>query len=241
LPRTNNLPAPDSSLAADHPQRNDQALAYLRGLLLDGGLEPDQQISTDEVARRLGISRAPATDAVKRLARDGFLEIVPQVGCRVRAPRSAEVEDFYQLFARSEALITGFAAARRTEDQVRCFDGVAREVDARTRDLSSREGAGPELRALNRRRYEAIHELAGSPIAAELVSNMWDRSDFYVRIAFGEFVVSRSVQARFRKIATAIRRRDPETASHETCSYLVAVGGSAAKRLALSSAATPED
>ena len=232
MPKILNLPEPVSSLLADHPQRSDRALAYLRGLLLDGGLEPDRRISTEEVARRLGISRAPATDAVKRLARDGFLEIVPQVGCRVRAPQSAEVEDFYELFSRSEALITGLAAARRTDDQAQSFRTLAKEIDSRTQHLSKAEDAGPELRALNRRRYEAIHELANSPIAAELVANMWDRSDFYLRVAFGEFVVSRAVQTVFRKISKAIIDGDAATASEETRSYLSAVGKRAAGRLA---------
>lgn len=233
MPKTTHLPEPTPSLLADHPQRSDRALAYLRGLLLDGGLDPDRRISTEEVARRLGISRAPATDAVKHLARDGFLEIVPQVGCRVRAPQSAEVEDFYELFSRSEALITGLAAARRTDDQAQSFASLAKEIDSRTQHLSQvAEDAGPELRALNRRRYEAIHELASSPIAAELVANMWDRSDFYLRVAFGEFVISRAVQIVFRKISRAIIDGDAASASEETRSYLSAVGKRAAGRLA---------
>ncbi len=138
MPKTTHLPEPAPSLVAAHPQRHDQALAYLRGLLLDGGLEPDQRISTEEVARRLGISRAPATDAVKRLARDGFLEIVPQVGCRVRSPQSEEVDDFYQLFSRSEALITGFAATRRTKDQASLFESLSDEIDSRMREQMER-------------------------------------------------------------------------------------------------------
>ena len=77
------LPTPASAIHARFSNRNDLALAYLKGLLLDGGLEPEQVISTEDVGRSLGISRGPATDAIKRLARDGFIDVVPQVGCRV--------------------------------------------------------------------------------------------------------------------------------------------------------------
>jgi len=50
--------------------------------MLDGGLEPDDLISTDEVAKALRISRAAVTDAIKRLVRDGFMTVMPRVGCR---------------------------------------------------------------------------------------------------------------------------------------------------------------
>jgi DNA-binding GntR family transcriptional regulator len=218
------LPAPSPSLEATFPHRHDRALAYLRGLLLDGGLEPDQIISTEDVARSLGISRAPTTDAIKRLSRDGFMDVVPQVGCRVRSPGPDEVADFYELFSRSEALITGFAAERRTAAQAAAFKSLADEVEEQIGVLMKTEGSGPALRALNRRRYEVIHELAGSAITSELVANMWDRSDFYIRVAYGQFVFSRSVQAANFKIANAVFAGDRKTAATESESYLASIG-----------------
>jgi len=225
------LPEPAATLAATFPNRNDLALAYLKGQLLDGGLEPGQVFSTEDVAQRLRISRAPATDAIKRLARDGFIAVAPQVGCRVRTPKPAEVADFYRLFARSEALITGFAAARRTESQASSFQALTSSLTQRVRDARNRENPGPKLRSLNRERYEAIHALANSQIAGELVSNMWDRSDFYVRVACGTFVLPRAAQSASTKISKAIVAGDADTASGETESYLSAIGEQTAARL----------
>lgn len=213
------------------PHRHDRAFAYLRQLLLDGGLEPDQVISSEVVARALGISRAPVTDAIKRLVSDGFLTVIPQVGCRINAPQPREVADFYRLFARSEGVITTLAAERRSPEQAEALESLAKELDRRYRELRRQKGSGAELRALNRRRYKAIHMLAGSRIAAELVANMWDRSDFYIRIAYGAFVYGSKVHGDNTAICRAIVAGDGVAAGTRTEAYLLRVGEQIAGKL----------
>ena len=222
-----NLPPPHPALETQFQQRHDRAFAYLKGLLLDGGLEPNDVISTEEVGRALDISRAPATDAIKRLVRDGFMIVLPQVGCRVCQPLAKDVDDFYRLFAKSEALITHMAASRRTAEQISRFEAVIVEIDTQLNG----DPSGVDLRALNRKRYEAIHAMASSKIAGELVANMWDRSDFYIRVAYGEFVYSSAVHATGKKIARAIIAGDADTAAQETETYLLRVGSETAATL----------
>ncbi len=223
-----NLPAPDPMLETQFQQRHDRAFAYLKGLLLDGGLEPNDLISTEEVGRALGISRAPVTDAIKRLVRDGFMIVLPQVGCRICEPLAEDVDDFYHLFAKSEALITRMAAERRTPGPIAAFTALTAQIDAQLRNNLP----GADARALNRQRYEAIHAMADSKITGDLVANMWDRSDFYIRIAYGSFRFSSAVQASNTKIARAIIDGDADTAAQVTEAYLLRVGVSTAATLA---------
>ncbi len=208
--------------------RHDRAFAYLKSLLLDGGLEPNAVFSTDDVARALKISRAPATDAVKRLVRDGFVDVIPQVGCVVTSPGPSEVEDFYRLFAESEAVIASLAAERCTPAQSASFEAKTVTLKERFDALRGGEGNGPRLRSLNRERFEAIHEMAASKVVGEIVANMWDRSDFYIRIAYGQFVYSRGTHATNLKIGEAILEGDTETAADTTRKWLERVGANIA-------------
>ena len=223
-----NLPAPHPLLETQFQQRHDRAFAYLKGLLLDGGLEPNDVISTEAVGRALNISRAPVTDAIKRLVRDGFIIVLPQVGCRVCEPLAEDVDDFYRLFAQSEALITRMATERRTPGANAAFAALTAEIDAQLDNNLS----GVDQRALNRQRYEAIHAMADSKITGDLVANMWDRSDFYIRVAYGSFRYSAAVHAANMKIARAIIDGDADTAAEETKAYLLQVGVSTAASLA---------
>lgn len=226
------LPVPDKDLESSVPLRHDRAVAYLKTLLLDGGLEPNDVISTEDVGRRLDMSRAPVTDAIKRLVRDGFVTVIPQVGCQIRSPKAEEVSDFFDLFSRSEALITGYAAGRCASAQAREFRKLSERIEKEQKAIAEDVNSGPALRALNRQRYRVIHELAASPITDDIVANMWDRSDFYIRLALGRFHMSPKVIEVNAEITKAIINGEASIASRKTQSYLSNVGKLIASKMA---------
>ena len=225
------LPVAPAELRAANPRYHDLAYAYLKGLLLDGGLEPGDQISSDRVGRVLAISRPPVADAIRRLVKDGLLDVLPQIGCRVVVPVPGQVADFYLVFAATEAVVARFAAERRTP-------GQARELRRLLTTLSPRTGLpdGPDARAAvlrqrNRVRYEALHELAGSPLASGIGESFWDRSDFFLRVAFGRFEVPRYVTVAHKALFAAVVDGDAAVAEHETRSYLAQLGRDVAAAL----------
>lgn len=226
------LPPAGAALRALHPRLHDLAYAYLKGLLLDGGLDPGDQLSSDGVGRALSISRAPVGDAIRRLTMDGFLVVLPQIGCKVIEPVPAEVADFYELFAATEATIARFAAERRTPaqaDQLRqLLTSLARRADLPD-DPTERAIA---LRLRNRRRYERLHELAASPLSTGIGESFWDRSDFFLRLAFGRFDTPRYVAVAYKALFDAIVAGDADTAEGEARHYLARLGRDVAAALA---------
>src|SRR5215212_8763233 len=142
------LPDAPESLRRGTPRLHDLAYAYLKGLLLGGGLDPGDQISSEGVGRVLSISRAPVTDAIRRLTVEGLLEILPQVGCRVVRPVPAEVKDLYELFGATEGVIARLASERRTAGEAEHFErrcaalasaaGLPDDPDARFVELRKR-------------------------------------------------------------------------------------------------------
>ena len=218
------LPDAPESLREGTPRLHDLAYAYLKGLLLGGGLDPGDQISSEGVGRVLAISRAPVSDAIRRLTVEGLLEILPQVGCRVVRPVPAEVRDLYEVFGASEGVIARWAAERRSGDE-------AEEFRALCDSLASVEGlpADPdarflELRRRNRRRYEMLHRLARSPLSTGSGEKYWDRSDFFLRVTFGGRDLPGFVRDARAALADAVVASDGQTAEHETRRYLVRLG-----------------
>ena len=230
--QSKSLPPPRVRHAgASHVHLHERAHAYLKDLLLDGGLEPGDVISTEGVARALSISRAPVTDAVKRLTAEGFFVVMPQIGYRVVLPEPQEVADFYELFALNEAYITRLAAERRSPAEARTFSGLVADLVKQARNAKPAAGHGPLLRQLNRSRHEAIHALARSPLNGRIVAALWDRSDFYIRLAFGRFVPPRAATEAQAVIARAVVDGDGALAERETLSCLRELGAAAAAGL----------
>jgi DNA-binding GntR family transcriptional regulator len=91
--------------AAEH------AHAVLRAEILAGALSPDEKLTETALATKLGISRTPVREAVKRLIIEGFLTRRKGEGLRVATLTPDEVQ---QIFA-TRLLLESHAARRAAE------------------------------------------------------------------------------------------------------------------------------
>jgi DNA-binding GntR family transcriptional regulator len=225
------LPQPDPDLLGGGDTLADRCASYLKGLLLDGGLEPGQPISIAAVTRVMGVSRQPVMDAVRRLEIEGFIQVLPQIGCRVVSPKVEAVGDFFQFFARAEGLVCRLAAERRSEEDAKALQLLADVMLRESSAAGPPDARDPTYRHLNRRLHNAIHDLARSPIASEISLSMWDRCDFYSRAAFGSLYFSPAVRRAHAAIVAAIVAGDGDAADSVTVAHLSGVGERAVGRL----------
>lgn len=105
----------------------DAAYDRLRSAIVDGTLRPGAALRTDELAERLGLSRAPIREAIARLTADGLVETKPQSYTRVTALVEKDVEDAAAVVAAMHDLAVRSAAGRLTAEQV----GRMRAANAR--------------------------------------------------------------------------------------------------------------
>ncbi|MEX2481147.1 MAG: GntR family transcriptional regulator [Gammaproteobacteria bacterium] len=212
--------------------RADAAYEYLRESLLEGPLVAGERLSVVELTRVLGCSRVPVMEAMKRLASEGFVRIVPQVGCHVVTPRFEDVRDFFVLFAAVESTVTGFAAARRDAADVAELEQVCDRIAA---ELPRAKGPGepdPTYRRLNLLFYTCLHRMARSPVSSGIARSLWDRSDFYIKLAFGSLYFSKRVRRAHAAISAAVIAGDSPGAQAAVRAHLLAVGEGVAARFA---------
>lgn len=211
--------------------RADLAYAVLRERLLEGPLAAGERLSVVALGAELGCSRVPVMEALKRLESEGFVRIVPQVGCHVVSPAAAEIRDFFALFAAVEGTVIGFAAARREAAEIPAFEGLCDDIERAAAAAAPPGQPDPTYRRLNARLHSAIHALARSPMTTALARGLWDRSDFYIRLAFGSLYFSRRVREAHRAMRHAIVAGDAAAARTAVADHLVAVGESVARAL----------
>lgn len=77
---------------AEHGTLADQAYAQLKRMIFDFTLMPGSRCSESELAQRLAVSRTPLRQALQRLEREGFLQVMPKIGWQV-APLDFDVFD----------------------------------------------------------------------------------------------------------------------------------------------------
>jgi len=194
---------------------SDTAYEHIKAQLLDRRVQANAWLPIEEIAAELGSSRQPVMDAMKRLVLEGFVEIVPQVGCRVRNPDVQEIDDFYRLFAAGESLIAELAAARATPTDILTLQLISAQIGELVKTPVSDEHKGETYRTLNRRLHAEMRRICRSQTLADVVESLGDRSDFYVALSDQPMFALNIDQAHreHEEIVAAIAKGDGKAAS----------------------------
>ena len=72
---------------------SDVAYNRLLDALRHGGFKPGDNLSTNRISQLLGISRTPVSHAVRRLAQEGIIQVIPGHSISVAAPSFREALD----------------------------------------------------------------------------------------------------------------------------------------------------
>lgn len=168
-----------------------------------------ERILVKELVSELGVSRQPVMTALGRLDSEGFVRIIPQVGCQVVDPSIEEIGDFFLMFQRFEGLLSELAAQRRSEADLRDLKRVQAQIVALDSATSNDAAAYLDL---NRAFHGIIHQMAQSPLLEERQRANFNMADFFIThsAGFGQLMVG--TEPEHDAIIDAIERRAPERA-----------------------------
>mgnify|MGYP000063538050 CR=1 FL=1 len=200
--------------AAGRGRLASEVYSTVKRQLLEGEYAAGQRISVEALKVTFGVSKQPIMDALRQLASEDLVEIVPQVGCVVRTYSTDDRTEFYEFFAVLEGTLAARAAANMTPELVARLEATELQVSALTAESDVHLRA-VHYRRLNRTFHELVHELAGSAIMSNISRRMWDLGDFLVNtsgntLAFGSATSERHHD--HEQVIDAIRAGDAEQA-----------------------------
>jgi len=113
---------------------SEQAYDQIRHDIVSGVLKENERLTEQALAKRIGLSRTPVREAIKRLIHEGFIESESGYSTRVASFSADEAEQVFQLRIMLEGYAIRRAASFATQDQVNKLRSLAthmtRLVDA---------------------------------------------------------------------------------------------------------------
>lgn len=103
---------------------SDQVYALVRKAIVLGRLPPGSPIQETEIAGKLGISRTPVREAVKKVSDEGLIEVFAQHGTFVSDIRRSQVEEAYVIRIALESESVERAAAVITPRQLQDLEDI---------------------------------------------------------------------------------------------------------------------
>jgi DNA-binding GntR family transcriptional regulator len=95
---------------------HDEVLARLREFIVEGNLAPGARVPERLLCERFGISRTPLREALKVLASEGLIDLLPNRGARVRRIGEQEIVELFDVMGGLEALAGRLACERITDE-----------------------------------------------------------------------------------------------------------------------------
>ncbi|WP_207458192.1 GntR family transcriptional regulator [Azospirillum sp. SYSU D00513] len=92
-----------------------EVLARLRTYIVEGNLADGARVPERQLCELFGVSRTPLREALKVLAAEGMIDLLPNRGARVRALGPDEIREAFDVMGGLEALAGRLACERITE------------------------------------------------------------------------------------------------------------------------------
>jgi DNA-binding GntR family transcriptional regulator len=185
---------------------HEKLVVLLRDLIVEGDIEPGARISERLLCERFGVSRTPLREALKVLASEGLVELLPNRGARIARLDDKDVADMFEVMAALEALAGRLACARIGEAALAEIRALHYQMLAHymRRHL-------PEYFRLNQAIHEAIVEAAANPVLKATylgLSGRIRRARYRANMSDERWAAA---VAEHEEIMTALGARDGET------------------------------
>lgn len=97
---------------------HEQVAYRLRELLVEGGIAPGAKLNERELSERLNVSRTPLREAIKMLAAEGLVELLPNRGAVAVSLSEQDVLHTFEVMAGLEGMSGELAAQRITDAEL---------------------------------------------------------------------------------------------------------------------------
>ena len=196
-------PDTDTFVSIETSDLVDRVEAQLIHAIVAGRLAPGARIVEADIARRMGISRAPVREAARRLERQGILMSRPRHGFNVRTITIREIDELYQVRMSLELMAVGLACKHADEaGLVRLIEAVEHMV-ADAESLSQSERVVRDLAF-----HTTICELSGNGYLSRLFSNMRTELRMIMALIETAYQDPKRVAATHQPIMAALEARD---------------------------------
>jgi len=150
-------------VALETTSKRDQVVVLLRKAIIDGSLQPGEQIVESRVAKQLGVSQAPVREALALLERQGLVVKINHRGTFVSRLHARELRELFSLRAVLDAFSAKLAAEHATDKDI----AHLRQILSRMK-VAEDAGDLPRLTDAHLELHETIYRLSGHQLLVDI-------------------------------------------------------------------------
>jgi DNA-binding GntR family transcriptional regulator len=181
----------------------------LRDYIVEGHITPGVRVPERELCERFNVSRTPLREALKVLAAEGIIELLPNRGARVRHFSEADIRHLFQVISGLDFVAGRLVCTRITDEEIAEIERLHLEMYSHY----LRHELADYFR-LNQKIHQAIVDASGNPVLSANYANL---NAVIRRLRYSANLVRRDrlgeAMREHEQIVDALRRRAGEELS----------------------------
>lgn len=179
----------------------------LRQAILKGELEPGERLMEIQLAERLGVSRTPIREAIRKLELEGLVLMIPRKGAEVARISEKSLRDVLEVRRSLEELAIELACRRMGEEEVKTLAEAQNEFRAAVLN-----GDAMKIAETDEAYHDVIYGGTGNDRLVQILNNLREQMYRY-RLEYIKDEDKRKILLlEHDKILTAVRQRHVEEA-----------------------------
>ena len=187
----------------------------LRQAILKGELKPGERLMEIALADKLGVSRTPIREALRKLEQEGLVVMIPRRGAQVADITEKDLNDVLEVRIALENMAIEKACKRMTEEQMRQMRHAEKEFE---RVLA--EGNLVRIAEADVDFHEVIYQAADNARLYQVLSNLREQMYRYRVEYLKEEDTRNQLVQEHEELSKAIRERDVQKAQELSFRHL---------------------
>lgn len=187
----------------------------LRQAILRGELKPGERLMEIQLANKLGVSRTPIREAIRKLELEGLVLMIPRKGAEVADIKEKNLRDVLEVRSALETLSVRLACERITDEQIEELKRAAKEFK-----FTLKSGDITKIAEADVKFHDVIYEATENKKLIQLLNNLREQMYRY-RV---EYLKNETAHAKLLKeheeIISKIEKRETQAAIASVCQHI---------------------
>ncbi|RCX16079.1 GntR family transcriptional regulator [Anaerobacterium chartisolvens] len=179
----------------------------LKEAIIVGELRPGERLMEVQLADKMGVSRTPVREAIRKLELEGLVNMIPRKGAQVADLSVKDIMNVLEVRASLDGLATALSAQRITEDEIKELKHVLSQF------ISNVEKENlPGIIKKDVEFHDIIYRSSRNEKLIQISSNLREQVHRFRVIYLKDYISTKDIMHEHMEIYDAIVSKDPEKA-----------------------------
>jgi DNA-binding GntR family transcriptional regulator len=189
----------------DYKPLREVIFTTLRDAIIVGELRPGERLMEVKLAEKMGVSRTPVREAIRKLELEGLVDMIPRKGAHVADLSVKDIVDVLEVRASLDGLAALLAAERITDEEI----DELNHVNSQFVSFLQKENLQGSIKK-DVEFHEIIYRSSRNEKLIQIVSNLREQVQRFRVIYLKDYVNPKELEKEHKDIIDAICSKDSE-------------------------------